>query len=123
VRLPRQTICWTYASNLLHVQPIRKLSRSCACVNNEHLHDAGLRKRANRLSSVVFQAGLKAGLCSAPASSPARLAAQSRHCSRIAWPLGRCHPPTLLAIGQNRHKTGNTCLLTPSARSGRMRPQ
>src|ERR1035441_7492823 len=31
--------------------------------------DAGLRERADRLSPVVFQAGLKAGLCPAPASS------------------------------------------------------
>ena len=29
----------------------------------------------------------------------------------------------LLAMGQSRQKTGKTCLLTPSARSGRMGPQ
>ncbi len=32
----------------------------------------------------------------------------------------RCRPPTLLAMGQNRRKTGKTCPWTPSARSGRM---
>ena len=48
---------------------------------------------------------------------------EPRYFSRIAWPLGRCRPPTLLAMGQNRQKTGKTCLVTPSARSGRMGPQ
>jgi hypothetical protein len=43
----------------------------------------------------------------------------SRCFSRIAWPLGRCRPPTLLAMGQNRQKTGKPCLLTPSVRPGR----
>jgi hypothetical protein len=47
---------------------------------------------------------------------------ESRYFSRIAWPLGRCRPPTLSAMGQNRQKLGNNCLLTPSARSGRMGP-
>jgi hypothetical protein len=39
-----------------------------------------------------------------------------------AWPLGRCRPPTVLAMGQNRQKTGKACLLTPSTSSGRMGP-
>ena len=40
---------------------------------------------------------------------------QSRYCSRIAWSLGRCRPPTLPAMGQNREKLGIYCLLTHSA--------
>jgi hypothetical protein len=40
-----------------------------------------------------------------------------------AWPLGRCRPPTVLAMGQNRQKTGKACLLTPSSSSGRMGPE
>ena len=31
----------------------------------------------------------------------------------MAWPLGRCRPPTLPAMGQNRQKLGIYCLLTP----------
>lgn len=62
---------------------------------------------------------LKAGLCPAPPAL-ARFAPESRYISRIAWPPRRCRPPTLLAMGQNRRKTGNTCPLAPSARSGRM---
>ncbi len=50
------------------------------------------------------------------------LCPQSRYFSRIAWPLGRCRPPTLSAMGQNRQKLGNNCLLTPSARCGRVGP-
>jgi hypothetical protein len=41
----------------------------------------------------------------------------------LLWPLGRCRPPTLLEMGQNRQNIGKTCLLTPSARSGKMEPQ
>ena len=31
----------------------------------------------------------------------------------MAWPLGRCRPPTLPAMGKNRQKLGIYCLLTP----------
>ena len=48
---------------------------------------------------------------------------ESRCFSRIAWLLGRGRPPTRLAMGQNRQKTGKTCLLTPSTSSGRMEPE
>ena len=60
--------------------------------------DAGLRKRADRLSPVVFQAGLKASLCPPPASSGpvcpgiALLIAQGR----ASWPLP---PPHALGDG------------------------
>ncbi|MCX6926463.1 MAG: hypothetical protein NT154_25130 [Verrucomicrobia bacterium] len=37
---------------------------------------------------------------------PARFAPESRYFSRLAWPLGRCRPPTLSAMGQNRQKLG-----------------
>jgi len=72
-----------------------------------------------RLRSVVFQAGLKAGLCTASASSGS-VCPQSRYCSHIAWPRGRCRSSTLSAMGQNRQKCGNNYLLMPSARSGVM---
>ena len=49
-----------------------------------------------------------------------QLTTEPRHLSCIAWPLGRCRPPMLLAMGQNREKLGKNYLLTPSARSGRM---
>jgi hypothetical protein len=49
-----------------------------------------------------------------------QLTTEPRHLSRIAWPLGRCRPPTLSAMGQNRKKLGKNYLLTSSARSGRM---
>src|ERR1017187_7132442 len=52
-----------------------------------------------------------------------RFAPESRCFPRIAWPLGRCRPPTVLAMGQNRQKTGKTCPLPPSTSSGRMGPQ
>ena len=48
------------------------------------------------------------------------LTTEPGHLSRIAWPLGRCRPPTLLAMGQNHQKAGNNCLMTPSARSDRI---
>jgi hypothetical protein len=32
-------------------------------------------------------------------------------------------PPTVLAMGQNRQKTGRTCLLSSSTSSGRMGPE
>ena len=51
---------------------------------------------------------------------PVRLASESRCFSRIAWPLGHSRPPTVLAMGQNRPKTGKPCLLPPSTNSGRM---
>jgi hypothetical protein len=57
----------------------------------------------------MFQAGLKAGLCPAPASS-GPVCPESRYCSRIACPLARCRPSTLPAIGQNRQKLGNTAV-------------
>jgi hypothetical protein len=38
----------------------------------------------------------------------------------MAWPLGRCRPATVFALGQNRQKTGKPCLLTPSTSFGRM---
>jgi hypothetical protein len=50
-------------------------------------------------------------------------APESRCFSPIAWPLGRCRPPTVLAMGQNRQKTGKTCLLPPATSSGRMGPE
>ena len=77
---------------------------------------------SNRLRIVVFQAGLKAGLCPAPASS-GPVCPESRYCSRIAWPLGRWRPPAVLAMGQNRQKTGKTGLLTPSTNSVRLEPE
>src|ERR1019366_1974883 len=52
-----------------------------------------------------------------------RFVPESRFFSRIAWPLGRCRPPTVLAMGQNRQKTGKTCLLPPSTSSGRIGPE
>jgi hypothetical protein len=54
---------------------------------------------------------------------PTRFALESRCFSRIAWPLGRCRPPTVLAMGQNRQKTGKAYLLPPSTSSGRMGPE
>jgi hypothetical protein len=77
---------------------------------------------SNRLRTVVFQAGLKAGF-SRHWPPPARFAPESRCFSRLAWPLGRCRPPTALAMGQNRQKTGDTCLLPPSTSSGKMGPE
>ena len=52
-----------------------------------------------------------------------RFAPESRCFSRLAWPLGRCRLTTVLAMGQNRQKTGKTYLLTPSTSSGRMGPE
>jgi hypothetical protein len=52
-----------------------------------------------------------------------QLTTKPRHLSRIAWPLGRCRPPTLSAMGQHREKLGKNYLLTPSARSRRMGPE
>ena len=51
------------------------------------------------------------------------LTAAPRYIARIAWPLGRCRPPTLLAMGQRRQETGKACLLTPFAKAGKMGPQ
>jgi hypothetical protein len=44
------------------------------------------------------------------------------HSSFIIHPFRR-RPPTVLAMGQNRQKPGNTCLLPPSTSSGRMGPE
>ena len=77
---------------------------------------------SNRLRIVVFQAGLKAGF-SRHWPPPARFATEPRCFSRIAWPLGRWRPPAVLAMGQNRQKTGKTGLLTPSTNSGRLEPE
>jgi hypothetical protein len=52
-----------------------------------------VRKRADRLSSVVFQAGLKAGLCPVPASSGPvchGITLLLAHCL-AAWPLPPAH--------------------------------
>ena len=48
---------------------------------------------------------------------------ESRCFSGIAWPPGRCRPPTVLAMRQNRQKTGKACLLPPSTSFGRTGPQ
>jgi hypothetical protein len=72
------------------------------------------------MRSFVFQAGWKAGLCPAAASS-GPVGAESRYCSPLARPLGRGRPATLPAMGQHRQKLGNNCRLTPSASSGVMR--
>jgi hypothetical protein len=54
-----------------------------------------------------------------PGGGP-RIALLLAHC--LAWPLVRCRPPTVLAMAQNRQKTGKTSLLTPSAKTSRMGP-
>jgi hypothetical protein len=80
--------------------------------------------RQGRFAAQPGSAGQLAGVA-APLSGQLGLlpAPLSRCFSRIVWPLGRCRPPMVLAMGQNRQKTGKTCLLSPSTSSGRMGPQ
>ena len=86
-------------------------------VRTKLLHNAATVSNANQTPETRGGKAVQK-LCSEPV-----IVTASRCFSRGAWPLGRCRPPTLLAMGQNRQNTGKTCLLTPSARSGRMGPQ
>jgi hypothetical protein len=54
---------------------------------------------------------------------PGLTLSRNRAASRALPGLGRGPPPTVLAMGQNRQKTGKTCLLPPSTSSGRMEPE
>jgi hypothetical protein len=77
---------------------------------------------SNLLRTVVFQAGLKAGFCPAMASSGPvcpGIALLLAH-GLAARPLPPANDP---ALGEHRQKLGKNCLLTPSARSGRMGAQ
>src|ERR1035441_6291387 len=87
--------------------------------------DARLRKRADRLRGALWQAGW-GGLCLAAGFS--RVGQGRAGFAAAEFPPA---PPARAAtarqrdpeVGEHREKLGKLCLLTPSARAGRMGPQ